>query len=380
MEFSDQVWTHRSVLLSGNAGDLWLMSIPSADPVTFTVRVSDSSSGSVDEFPFSLSPDSYGRIRLDMRKILKGLDPLVRAGLDNISSVTGSGSLLLKTVTLTASQGEETVTAGWPVVSGETPSESEADSLLAPEYFWNRKPQESVTYVSAIETVSLLPASALTIGGLRVRVFFRMQPPQIVTLWASWDVSAVSDIPVLLMFDCSYALVRKAADAAGWEGEDILAYDVFWVDRDGNAGRHVQRFVVRSARSRTFLFRNSLGTYDSIHAVADGKRTQESEVTVFESGGEEKELLNDHHVAHEDGSGYIGSEEEANFWYEFLSSDERYVRVGSEWRRIIVEESESEARDFAVMSFAFTWHFSEEPAGAVQTRRELDEIYIPREI
>lgn len=377
MEFSNQVWAKCAVLLSGNAGEIWLTSIPSSDPVTVTLKVTDPAiGGGEDEISFSMVPDSIGKIRLDVKKILKGLEPIVRAGLDNISGLAGDGLLFLRTFAVSAEQGSDTASISWPVVAGGSPSEEEADSLLVPEYFWNRKPQKYITYISGVETLSLF----LQTGKLCARIYFRMRSPETVNIGAQWDLSVVGGLQCIMMCDCSYSRIRAAADEAGYADEAILAYDIFWVTAEGTEGAYVQRFIVRDMPVRTFLFRNSIGTYDTIHVGTDRKRSLESEVTVFENGGEERELRNDHNLTFEENTGYLISEEEVNFWYEFLTSDERYVLSDGVRKRIIIEESDSEVMERSVASITFKWHFAEEPAGAVQSRKVLDEVYIPNEI
>lgn len=373
MEFTEQEWLKNNVIMSGNAGKLWLTGV--SGEVSFSFKVEDISASSSEEVTFALFPDAYGGISLDMRKIL----PLLRSGISGRSDDVFDTAMFLKKFTLTASQGEDSVSISRHVVPGGSPDDREAEALLSSEYFWTRRPQITPTWREAKETLCLLPLPDVA-GRLCARVYSRMLLPEVIFFGPAWDMTPYSELGMtaLFVFDCSYRRVCEAASAAGYDGR-IEAYDIIRIDGEAE-GRFCQRFIVRDGSVHTFLFRNSLGGYDTIHAVADRTKSMESESVLFVSGMEEKELKNDHYISHEDCSGYLGSEEEANFWYEFLSSDERYIVLDGRRRRIIVEESDSETTENNVKSMTFRWHFAKEPEGFVQKRNVLDEIYIPEKI
>ena len=377
MEFTEQEWLKNNVLMSGNAGELWLTGV--SGEVSFSLKAEDASVPSSEEISFVLLPDANGRIHLDMRKILEGTAPFLRSSISGVPDDEFDSVLFLKKFTLTASQGEDVVSISRHVISGGSPDDGEAEALLSSEYFWTRRPQVAPTWREAEETLCLLPLPDVP-GRLCAMVYSRMLPPEVISFGPQWDMAPYSEqgMAALLMFNCSGRRVCEAAAAAGY-AETVEAYDIIRIDGDAE-GRFCQRFIVRDGHVHTFLFRNSLGGYDTIHAGSDRKKSMESESVLIVSGMEEKELKNDHYVSHEECSGYLGSEEEANFWYEFLASDERYIVLDGRRRRIIVEESDSETTENNVKSMTFRWHFAKEPEGFVQKRNVLDEIYIPEEI
>ena len=377
MEFSEHVWLKNDILMSGNAMDLWLTG--ASGEVAFSLKVEDMSVSSSEEITFVLLPDTYGRINLDMRKILEGAGSHLRCDISGFPGDVFEHALFLKRFTLTAHQGDETASISRAVVCGGSPDEGETSALLSSEYFWTRRPQVAPTWINSMETLCLLPLPDVP-GRLCAKLYSRMLPPVLV-FFAQWDMTPYSErgMMALLMYDCSLRHICEAASAAGY-GERIEAYDIIRIDGDGDVGQFCQRFIVKDGAVHTFLFRNSLGGYDTIHAVADRKKSMESESVLFVSGMEEMELKNDHYVSHEDGSGYLGSRDEVNFWYEFLSSDERYIVLDGKRLRIIVEESDSEMTENSVTSLTFSWHFAKEPEGFVQRRNVLDELYIPHEI
>lgn len=378
MEFSEPTWIDGEVLLSGNTGELWLTSVPTSDYVEFSLSVESGVPGDENrtEVSFSMLPDSGRNIRIDLKKILKGLGPLLRPDNNFLIYEEWNEALIIKKFTLSASQGSDSISLSRHVIPGGSPDENEVKGLMSSGYFWTRKPQLGITWKDAREIVCLLMSG---MGGLAAKVYFSMLPPKVLDIGAHWDMTALAGIYAIGLYDCSYKRVRDATAEAGYE-DDILAYDIFIVDSEGVQVSYSQRFVVRNGIVRTFVFRNSLGGYDTIHAVASRKRSLESGTSVFVSDGVEKELNNDHNIVYEDCSGYLSTREEANLWYDFFSSDERYVVVG-DWRKpIIVEDSETDDVEHSISSFTFRWHYAEEPEGIAQCRKELDGLYIPEEI
>lgn len=204
-------------------------------------------------------------------------------------------------------------------------------------------------------------------------LYFGLLPPtEIVAGEFSEDLTAA---------DVSYSAIRDLADAAGYSGHEIRAYDIWaetsLTDDDGNVTSVVKsevlRFIVPDRKVSTFEFLSSVGMIEPIYAMGSKKLEVETETRTFVNDGVERELANDSRLVHETFTGWLASADEVRFWQEFFSSAERYAVIDGVSRRIVVDEVDSESTEGELNAFSFKWHYADKYADPARTpaRKEL---------
>lgn len=140
-----------------------------------------------------------------------------------------------------------------------------------------------------------------------------------------------------------------------------------------------QRYLLRPARhnDQCFGFVNGMGGFDTLMMCGPVILKPEGENETFVNHEVEKELSNGYTSFWEASTGYIDSEREAAQFQDFLKSTDRWVYLGGEWLRIIVDEYKVEHTPRELNAYTFKYHLSERNERRYYDRAELPEVELP---
>ncbi|MBQ7517608.1 MAG: hypothetical protein IJU13_04185 [Bacteroidales bacterium] len=159
--------------------------------------------------------------------------------------------------------------------------------------------------------------------------------------------------------DVSYGRIRDVADRWGFEMRDIVSWTVY-----GSIGKRQLPVISFEAdkdsiRWKGFLFRNSLGVFDTIYARGKSVDKISYEHTVFRSGYIEQEQAVNTVRQCESFTGWLESKSERELWAEFIESDERYLLTRDGIiKPIIVDSVNSDLEEHADSGLSFVWHLA----------------------
>ena len=123
---------------------------------------------------------------------------------------------------------------------------------------------------------------------------------------------------------------------------------------------------------KCFLFRNSLGVFETVCATGSFTRILTPEVATFITGRSEGELVNTSKVSFKVNTGALDSVDMVNLWQDFFLSKERYLVTEYSLEKIIVEEGKSEAKNRALCDMEFSYHLATQPAGRFRIKKTLN--------
>ena len=368
-----------NLVFSKNAFPLTLKEIEGTS-VTITV------SYKTETYTMTLNPDSNGEIELDLQGILRSLAPsIMEAG--RFSAILKNLGSEIITISATSNMDEECSVEILAIDGGIAASEAEDEVINTLWLTW--RPEVSTTYANAYEQLSvlLLPMAVpdVTEGQLfRHRILAKVYlntgedveielADGIVTATAGLYIRSV-DVSVNMIANSLNNLYPE------YNTSNILAYDVYGLycktdDTVLMTGTPtVQRFVVKPSRSdvKCFLFRNSLGVFETVCATGSFTRILTPEVATFITGRSEGELVNTSKVSFKVNTGALDSVDMVNLWQDFFLSKERYLVTEYSLEKIIVEEGKSEAKNRALCDMEFSYHLATQPAGRFRTKKTLN--------
>lgn len=312
------------------------------------------------EVDFTVTANSAGSVSLDLKALLTSIETYLFGADSNFLP-----RALTVRFTGTSSDGTSAVCGmtGKRVYRGRIP-ESILDDVYDGVRLLGLRPQTYVTRKDASETAVFLNRKGYSTYALYARVYFDDGSTDTFTLASSSSASSAS-LPFAK--DVSYSKVRAAADAAGYEDDGILAYDIYLVLQPGDgdsedlvtANSNTLRYVIDTGRAEAFRFRGRFGVMENIWAKGCEKSEVESEPVSFTNGGKEEELSNDGRIVRETFTGNLASAEEARFWREFFLSSERYIRIDGDDVPIIIDDIDTEGTEGELAAFSFKWHYAD---------------------
>ena len=189
-----------------------------------------------------------------------------------------------------------------------------------------------------------------------------------------WDLklfhsgSIPQGITASALIDVSYNKIRGLVNT----NRRLLAYDIYIP-----SSSTVQRFVVDyNTNSAVFVYRNSVGAYDTVYAHGSETRQLDQEFTMFVTNSDERELNNDTKENWTLSSGNLISDRQIDMWHDFLRSPERFIFEDGELKPIIIESSESPTERGKLSSIQFTYRLSTRPSGRYYENKPLNKFHI----
>ena len=365
------------LIFSKNAFPITLSEIEGTS-VTITV------SYKTESYTMTLSPDSNGKIELDLQGILRSLAPtVIEAG--HYDSLLRSLSTYNVTITASSNYDEE-CSVSFLAIDGGIDFSPAQEEILNKWMTW--RPEISKKYATAYEQLSTI-LNPHEVPDIEDDQLFRHRVVARVYLNTGEDVEIelsdglISKSGGLYLRTVNTSLDRVANELnriySEYDASSILAYDVYGeycMLNDTILLRNtpeVQRFVVKPCRSdiKCFLFRNSLGVFETVCATGAFTRIMTPEVSTFVTGRSESELVNTSKTSFKVNTGALDSINMVNLWQDFLLSGERHLVVEERLEKIIVEEGKSEAKQRTLSDMEFTYHLATQPAGRFRRKKTL---------
>lgn len=225
------------------------------------------------------------------------------------------------------------------------------------------KPQVTVTYPWAKEYLALLKAEGSVHNQVVAKLYWKDHGLETVQL----AVLPIQNYQQVLMMDCSCERVLALSSV---EDDTLMAYDV---EREGFMPH---RFLIgdEDRQAREFIFRNSLGVFDTVFATGDVSRETGSEVVTVRSASDEREVNNDAVERFAAQSGTLTQTREIDQWQDFFRSSERYVLLpGDVVRRIVVDGLEQNLTEHIISGVKVTYHYADAFTGRHYDDTELDD-------
>lgn len=339
MNFVDTI--NPNPLASRNAKDIFLQDI-TASRVDITVAEQSSAS-----FSFAAQPYS-GQLRIRLTDILRSLKiqafqvpPETEAGVAAVAAA--------KTVTISASAAGETSPAPWVRTVFDGGYERGLHTALMDDFWWTWRDQVCRTFLEGKEYLGALVQS----GQESIRVTARFADGT--TGQATFGAIDARSGAKFGIIDVSYTRISEI-----FPGKTVMSYKVY-----RGASSYPQAYEVSSLRPRqTFIFRNSLGLFDTVYAMGRISDGIERDVTTF-IGGDRIEGISENssreHIYVN--SGRIDTSGGRTIWNEFLHSEDAWEYNSGHLRKIVVDQFDVKMQRGISASITFEYHYSEEPAG-----------------
>jgi hypothetical protein len=177
----------------------------------------------------------------------------------------------------------------------------------------------------------------------------------------SFDFNSIPilDYNAVRRINVSFQEIRGYCDRWGFDMYDIVDWCI-----SGKLDRQELgsiRYVCEDSSPywRGFIYRNSLGVFDSLYAKGSviDKLTYESQV--FQNNFLEQEITTHVDRQVETFSGYLDTEEERERWMEFIESSERYILLQDGTRKpIILDGVSCDMKENDSAGLSFTWHLA----------------------
>lgn len=350
MLFNDSVNTGNPIS-SKNAKDFNLTGVESSSVIISVTCGSQA-------YSFVATPFA-GVVPIRIGEILRSLRPLAFGTIP-----TGDANAAVPAVTLTAEGEDDADPTPWSknVFHGGY-AEPAYPHLVDNTYWWTWRQQISRTYKHGKEYLAALfvAGSSAKAFSVTAKINYTDGTSQTKTIQS---FTVPSGTQKFYIFDVSYSRVAALDTAVG---KVIESYDI------GGTSKITQRYVVRDADGnvRTFLFRNSLGLFDTIYSEGEFSEGIEYNTQTFVSGREESESVNDSRESISVKSGYLETIEEKNLWADFFLSDERYAWDGGTLRKIVIDEVQQENIFRKSSAASFSYHYAKEPAGRYMEKHAL---------
>lgn len=324
-----------NVLFSKNIGDVSLVSDWKH------VLVSVSYAGNVANF--KKSADSSGKINLRVGEIAEALAGKFR---EPITTGTTESKLQPLEIWFETPDGEESLLKYKEyIIVGENWDEQVADDEFLMQHFLSVRPKKHYTNPLSKEIISFV-----NIQDAHVTITVSLAGGQTAqqTLWRE---GGQEDLDKLIDVDVSCVAIAQLCNT----DQTINSYTISLSGSD-----NIEFVVKENAPSMSFIFLNSLGGWDTIHAYGKITSSQDGDISTFINNNIEQELSN-HSVDYcEVNTGFIQTTEEERFWREFFRSSNRYIQRGDKLHRIVVDEYKAEKDSGALGSFTLKFHMAEQ--------------------
>ncbi len=336
MNFVDTV--NPNPLASRNAADITLSGITAAK-VDITVALQ--SSGSI-----SFAAEPYGgQLRIRLSDILRSFKVFAFQAPPVLSAGATAGATP-RTVTITAAASGESSPEPWSRTVFEAGYKTTLHTALMTSYWWTWRDQVCRTFVDGKEYLGALASNS-------------REAVRIVATFQNGTTSSVS----LYGFERnSFGLIDVSYDKVSelFPGKTPISYKVYRGNSDYPQVYEVSQLKPR----RTFVFRNSLGLFDTVYATGHISTGADRDVKTF-IGEDREENISDNNSRERIyvNSGHIDTKGERMLWDEFVHSADAWEYEGGTFRKIVVDKFDSKLLEGASATLTFEYRYSAEPAG-----------------
>lgn len=345
MQFVDNI--NPNPLASRNAEDITLSGI-TASKVNITVAVLNGSN-----FSFVAEPYQH-MLKIRLSDILCSLSLQPFGGLPNTANTENWEAP--KTVSIAAAATGESSPTPWSRKAFEGGYDQSLHSALMGSYWWTWRDQRCRTFVDGKELLGALFLSQ----NVSIKVVATFTDGTTGT--KTFTVPGASGSDNFVVFDVSYS--RIAAQFS----KTIVSYNVY----RGNS-QYPQVYEVSHLRPRRiFIFRNSLGLFDTVYAMGTITKGTERDVKTF-IGEDRAENIsdNDSRESISVNSGHIDSSGERTLWEEFVHSKDVWEYASGTFKKIVVDEFDMKMPEYKSASMTFKYHYSLRPSGNGYEKVEL---------
>ena len=212
------------------------------------------------------------------------------------------------------------------------------------------RPIISTTHSDGLEVLPFILSERPSYGFVKARV--RESSGKVTSIILPVSFPNGGDHPYLLLLDCSLNRILHEMHYA------IVASDVISYDIEFN-GEIRHRFFVSKESAQCFIFRNTMGAYDTIYATGVTGRTLDKEFSFSKKEHTDIPIPSEALDKISINSGCLVSDEEINQWHDFLVSNEQYIYEGGNLYQIIIDDADAETKKGALSTIAFTYHKAE---------------------
>lgn len=349
-ETPDALFT-REAVFSGNVEDIQFFDAGAAD-VTVSVAVNSETL-----FSFLVTPND-GKFSLKLSELLN-------SALAGYELQAGLDSVLTEVPLVTIKAGTD-CELSCRVIRGTCPSSIALDKCSLLTF----RPKKTLSYRDGCEPFTFYPGRHA--GGsvfFQCRVYFASGNTADVVV-PSTPLENPGAVVSLMSANCSYKVIRGLCDVAGLPDEIITGWSVRGKSTytktatDGTESTVEEygdwhHFTLWEGNHQTYVFRNSVGTFDAIYTIGEKKVATDPDIVSFISDKQEGTVSVTALRSYEQNSGYLAGRETIGWWCDFFASAEQYVYEDGVLRKIVIEESDFETTEQSLSYFTFTWHYAD---------------------
>lgn len=236
--------------------------------------------------------------------------------------------------------------------------DSALHTALMNSYWWTWRPQRCRTFASGKEYIATILSSGTT--PVYVEATFSDGTTDEEMLH---NIGVGDGKKLFAVIDVSYSRI-----AALFPDKSIVSYKV---RRSGSA--YSQIYEVSHLRPRrVFVFRNSLGMFDTVYATGNISDGASRDIKTF-IGADRAEGIssNDSREKIYVNSGHIDTSGERTLWNEMMLSEDVWEYVSGNFRKIIIDAFDMKLLEAASASMTFEYHYAKKPAGNGYTKSEI---------
>ena len=344
MQFVDNI--NPNPLASRNAKDIQLTGI-TASAVSITVKRAGTAVCTFAAEPYS------GSLRIRLRDILNSVLPF-----EFQVPPQDYGDTEVGTVSLEASATGQAAPTPWSRTAFRSGYDSSFHSALMNSYWWTWRDQRCRTFPLGKEYIGALFSSGTT--QVKVLATFSDGTTSQENLCS---VVVAADKKKFAVIDVSFGVIAEL-----FPGKTIRSYKI---QRGGSAYAQVYE-VSRLPFRKAFIFRNSLGLFDTVYAtgrISDGASrdvktfiSEDRSENIADNNSRERIYVN---------SGHVDTRGERTLWDEMVFSPDVWEWTGGKFRKIIIDRFDYKLQQGISDSLSFEYHYSEAPSGRGFEKSEI---------
>lgn len=344
MQFVDNI--NPDPLASRNAEDITLTGI-TADTVSLTVKRAGTAVCTFAAEPYS------GALRIRLRDILNSVLPY-----EIQTPPQDYGDAELGTVSIEAAATGSTAPTPWSRTAFRSGYDNSFHSALMGSYWWTWRDQRCRTFPGGKEYIGALFSSGTT--QVKVLATFSDGTTSQQTLCSVIVGTGKKKFAVM---DVSVETVAEL-----FPGKAIMSYKI---QRGGSAFAQVYE-VSRLPFRKAFVFRNSLGLFDTVYATGRISDGATRDVKTF-IGEDRSENISDNSSRERIyvNSGHVDTRGERTLWDELVFSLDVWEWTGGKLRKIVIDTFDYKLQQGFSDSLNFEYHYSAAPSGRGFEKSEI---------